>query len=751
MSDSINTGVRKKAGIGLGMFKHLSKIQKATEELESKESTVLNVPRSVEHSKKPVQSGFNQGASDHIKTSSIGVHNNKSSINEASSKPVQTQSNQGANNHEKTWSIGVQGDGAGAHNTASLLLDETIKPVQTGFKRGALKSLVSNLNTPQMQKTSSNRVHEVIETSNAPGSISDVPEKVNRAQIEGKKEVQFETETGSNRVRHYEIHENNLHKNRVQIGFKQGANRTSETGSIEVRNAQNLQENSVNTQSKYLADSYSKAKADHGVPRSEPHDSPLFADDFQKANSTLTKSESNNQPLTFESSLSTKGQDLVSSGLTQAEYSGEETSPTSLPLEVMDLTFTKAIVYNADAINQTFDQNSDFKETNQVESVVSPDNADDVPNSTKPIDKSPNQTFGASIKSSKPVQNQFNQGANEVPEGKTDHLNQFKKGSQTGAKPVQYPNRDVPSNLIPIESLYVQSGTQLRILQHFFELCGWTGSKVTPPITRRQLSERLAIPSETVNSSLKRLKSKQLIGIVDSKCGVGGSASYCLSDKTYLELRQVSMNEQSTKGVQIQFKQGSQTGANPSSKIDRNINNLTNYLEPVVAVKPTWFKDLNFTPVHPIGPMQVNSSIRDLIQEKLDAETVQQFLNKFKTWLAGQGRIQNPLAIFCSKIKELAIEGDSDVLSCMSDEERQIELQFAQELEKRRIELELIAKSREQKSKEQFEQKFEAWYLSTDRDEHESLLASTGFLPYDSEIYKTTLKEKYRLSTQVGE
>ena len=142
--------------------------------------------------------------------------------------------------------------------------------------------------------------------------------------------------------------------------------------------------------------------------------------------------------------------------------------------------------------------------------------------------------------------------------------------------------------------------------------------------------------------------------------------------------------------------------------------------------------------------MQVNSSIRDLVQERLSPEIVQEFLNKFKSWLAQQSRIQNPLAMFCEKLKELAVEGDSAILACMTEEERLIEVEFAQQIEKARLEMALIAKSKEHSAKQEFETKFETWYAQTSRNEHELLQASTSLIEYGSEIYKNVLRQKFR-------
>jgi hypothetical protein len=100
--------------------------------------------------------------------------------------------------------------------------------------------------------------------------------------------------------------------------------------------------------------------------------------------------------------------------------------------------------------------------------------------------------------------------------------------------------------------------------------------------------------------------------------------------------------------------------------------------------------------------------------------------------------------MFCEKLKELAVEGDSAILACMTEEERQIELEFAQQVEKAKSEMALIAKSKEYSAKQEFESRFENWYSSTSKQEHEKLHAGNGLVEYGTEIYKNVLKEKFR-------
>ena len=290
------------------------------------------------------------------------------------------------------------------------------------------------------------------------------------------------------------------------------------------------------------------------------------------------------------------------------------------------------------------------------------------------------------------------------------------------------------------------SKNELRIVVHLFEefIESASYSFIT---TYEKISHFSAVSMGSTPTTTKRLVTK---GYISKSVPLGRGKKEIQLEASFDAIKIYAKNRDYLKlkankvDTNAGTEPGTNAGTNLSSKLVSTINNnLTNSLEPKFE-KPTWFKDLNFTAVHPIGPMQVNSSIRDLVQERLNPDTVQEFLNKFKSWLAQQSRIQNPLAMFCEKLKELAVEGDSAILACMTEEERQIELEFAQQIEKAKAEMALIAKSKEHSAKQEFESRFESWYAQTSRSEHESLQASTGLIEYGSEIYKNVLRQKFR-------
>ncbi len=296
------------------------------------------------------------------------------------------------------------------------------------------------------------------------------------------------------------------------------------------------------------------------------------------------------------------------------------------------------------------------------------------------------------------------------------------------------------------------SGHGLTVLEILFKKCITNGSRQTGPLSIEAITSLASGPAtRTMQTVIYRLAKDGYIFRAEFKAGRGGWTSYEIPQDIYNQMVQFSSklttnvqhNLQQTYNKPTSIPTSELTTSAPSKLVSNINNNLTNSLEPKFE-KPTWFKDLNFTAVHPIGPMQVNSSIRDLVQERLSPETVQEFLNKFKSWLAQQSRIQNPLAMFCEKLKELAVEGDSAILACMTEEERRIELEFAQQVEKAKAEMALIVKSKEHSANQEFESRFENWYSSTSKQEHEKLHAGNGLVEYGTEIYKNVLKEKFR-------
>lgn len=348
----------------------------------------------------------------------------------------------------------------------------------------------------------------------------------------------------------------------------------------------------------------------------------------------------------------------------------------------------------------------------------------------------PNYSLNELNLKSKSVQNDKKVSANV---GALSVRSQFEVGSIVSAKirPLDL------KELVPQVSVLTISGAQRVILDFLFEQCVFNNSLITPPLTKESLLAKTQIKEETALSSIKRLRSKHLIDRVDYKDGKGGWTRYKLAEITYKELLNIKNTRTpfviSSEQSNVRAKVGSIVSADPSSKIDRNLNNITNYTNaPTLHI--SWFKALNFVPVSPINPMQVNTSIRKLVEEKLSQDDVQNFINRFMTWLSGQGRVNSALALFCDKLKEYANEGDSAVLYVQTSDEIQIELELAKRAEKMRQDLELIAQTKRHEISVLNDLKFEDWYEKASDEELLKLQRPNSLMEFRGEIYKKTIK-----------
>ena len=302
--------------------------------------------------------------------------------------------------------------------------------------------------------------------------------------------------------------------------------------------------------------------------------------------------------------------------------------------------------------------------------------------------------------------------------------------------------------LLPIESALTVVGSQKTILDFIYDQCVWNQGLVTGPITKVQLIEATKLNEETALSAIKRLRKKRMIDRHSYKDGKAGWTKYRLAELSYKEILTFRQNYQSSYllAQQSQGKVRSEVSASSPSKIDSNLNIITNYTSAPTSA-PTyfnsWFKTLNFKPVHPINPMQVNSSIRRLVEERLEQDDAQNFINRFMTWLSGQGKVNSPIAIFCDKFKEYANEGDSAILYVKTQEEIHMEHELAQKTEKMRQEIELIEKAKAFEKSKQDDENFENWYLSATDDELLQLQQPNSFVEFKSEIYKKSIKGIY--------
>jgi hypothetical protein len=284
---------------------------------------------------------------------------------------------------------------------------------------------------------------------------------------------------------------------------------------------------------------------------------------------------------------------------------------------------------------------------------------------------------------------------------------------------------------------------QRKILQVIFqEIQANPFEKETRPLNIQQLGSLLGVVDikgfESLRIVVLRLEKSGFLIKTKIKTGRSGWTQYSLPNQAFDQLLKISQIEKPViKDEQSTNKPVTKPVIDSSSKIVSNINNLSNYLEPQ---NQDWFKELDFSAVSPVGPMQVNSSIRAMVKESLTPETTQEFINRFKSWMATQSKVNNPLGLFCDKLKELAKEGDSPVLAFMTEEERKIQTEFSLQVEKAKIELELIQKVKDHDQKSKLEKEFESWYASASDEELLEEQKPNTFLDFKGEMYKKAIK-----------
>ena len=255
---------------------------------------------------------------------------------------------------------------------------------------------------------------------------------------------------------------------------------------------------------------------------------------------------------------------------------------------------------------------------------------------------------------------------------------EYKQGTEQSTK-LKQTEYNQSTNGVQNWTYFQIKGNEKKLLDFVFLKCDQIASRISPPLSPEVLASVYGEPNlknkNTAKVCMRRLVTdKKMLKRLGSVCGRGGYTQVELSEHLFLTIKQnLSEYKPSTNGVQTDNKQGTQQGTqqgtNGSSKVDSNFNNnLTNYPEGL-----DWFKHLDFKPIDPIRPMQVNQSIRTLVVQSLSQDQAQDFINRFQSWAATQGKINNPLAFFCDKLKEFASNKDSAVLSHKTEDERKLE------------------------------------------------------------------------------
>jgi hypothetical protein len=285
------------------------------------------------------------------------------------------------------------------------------------------------------------------------------------------------------------------------------------------------------------------------------------------------------------------------------------------------------------------------------------------------------------------------------------------------------------------------TGSHLAILNFIFNECLRSGSLTTTEIRTDYLLSQTGIKIKTIEKALPILVSAGHISIPVSRRGNMGYRVFTLSESVYT----LFLNERE-KSFSTNHNPTHYPISAPSKEVSINLNNLTNYTREVhnpTEIKNFNFNELDFATVSPLRPMQVNSSIRKLAQERLQLEEMQTFIDKFMIWVGTQKNVNSILGLFCSKIKEFAEEGDSPVLSVQTEAERQLEIELAQRAEKIRMENDLVIKHKIEQKKIEDDAKFNLWLNQLTDEEKLSFVQENTYMKSGSAAHTALLKDYF--------
>lgn len=253
------------------------------------------------------------------------------------------------------------------------------------------------------------------------------------------------------------------------------------------------------------------------------------------------------------------------------------------------------------------------------------------------------------------------------------------------------------------------------IVEFMFSKCSQTGTNKTSHIFTNEILGVTGMKSRTYEDALARLIEDKILTVIDVRKGRSGFRTFEIHSNIFAQLIQESRNPNK---YHVNH-HAEHHGFSPSKEVSKLNNNITNYTQTanVVIPKKFNFKDLDFTELASLHWTQVNSSIRKLAEEKFEKEEMQLFVDKFMVWLATQKNVQSPIAIFCSKIKEFAEEGDSAVMQCLSKKELLLEKELRAQAEQLQIAQQMADKYRNEVASNALDEKFNTWISSlTDQD-----------------------------------
>lgn len=290
------------------------------------------------------------------------------------------------------------------------------------------------------------------------------------------------------------------------------------------------------------------------------------------------------------------------------------------------------------------------------------------------------------------------------------------------------------SILLNIQSL---SKYQRVIMNYMFRKCSQTGTNKTSHIYTNELLLETGIKVRTFEDSLARLLEGKIINIDHVKMGRNGFRIFTINPVVFSQLMQESQENKHHVNLHVEHH-----GFLPSKEVSKFNNNITNYTQTpnVVLNKNFNFKDLDFTEVAPLHPMQVNSSIRKLAEEKLEKEEMQLFVDKFMVWVSTQKNVQSVIGLFVAKIKEYIEEGDSPVMQCLSKKEHLAEAEFKLKADQLQRQTQMTEKYLNEVASIALDERYNVWISSLSSEDKLNYVPESNLAKLGSAAHSGALK-----------
>lgn len=446
-------------------------------------------------------------------------------------------------------------------------------------------------------------------------------------------------------------------------------------------------------------------------------------------------------PQTFGRTLNeekTVNQEIVTASSPIVPQTQEQTKPVTEEVKAQEFINSEQVVTTASVVENTYElkktlvQTTPLKTQDVSTSPAITEKKINVPESHVITAEIPRQTtVNTTIIPQEPHVNHT-----DFPREHRDN-NHAKSHVVSG---VQTDNDSANSFLLNIQSL---AKYQRIIVNYMFRKCSQNGSNRTGNIFTNDLLLETGMKSRTYEDALARLLEGKFLTIDHVKKGRSGFRIFSINPIIFSQLIQEKAENKYHANHHVEHH-----GFPPSKEVSYYKNNITNYTQnPNVVISKNFnFKELDFSEVAPLHPMQVNSSIRKLAEEKLEKEDMQMFVDRFMVWVSTQKNVQNIIGLFCAKVKELAEEGDSPVMQVLSRKEALAEKEFLEQAKKLQIQEELTNKFNQEIRDQEINSKFQVWFNSITDEEKLKLVPedSKGFSKVGSSSHTASLKAYFK-------